>query len=221
MDRKHPPPTAVADGFSTARLWFYRLTIILYVVRIIFTCGHDCIWYTLQVLLSFALLAMAVCFAAAADQVKSQSATDRSKRGLIAPLVASPYVAAPYVASPYAAAPYAAVPYAAPYAVASPYAAPYVSSYAAYPYVAKTLASPYAYYPWPRSDTFSMIEFSAKWPRGKRNRTNNAVYNTSYSLYDVHFKIILIIICWYINTDFIFFQYFFSYYLWVLIDFRN
>lgn len=115
---------------------------------------------------SFALLAMAVCFVAAAEESKptsSQSvATDRSKRGLVvgaAPLVASPYVAAPYVAAPYAASPYVAAPYAAaPYAVASPYAAatplavaspyatPYVSSYTTYPYVAKTLASPYAYY---------------------------------------------------------------------------
>lgn len=114
---------------------------------------------------SFAVLAMVVCFAAAAEEAKTPSApsaADRSKRGLVAPLVAAPYVAAPYAAAPYAvASPYAAAPYAAaapypvaspyaaaPYAVASPYASPYVSSYTAYPYVAKTLVSPYAHYPW-------------------------------------------------------------------------
>ncbi|XP_025407272.1 testis-specific gene A8 protein-like [Sipha flava] len=112
----------------------------------------------MQFQVSFALLAMVVCFAAAAEEAKPQSATsatDRSKRGLIAPLVASPYVAAPYAAAPYVAAPYAAAPYAVaspyaaatPYAIASPYATPYVSSYTSYPYVAKALASPYTYYP--------------------------------------------------------------------------
>lgn len=114
--------------------------------------------------LSLAVIAMVVvCFTAAAPVEESKiqstaakSATDRSKRGLIAPLVASPYVAsyaptspylsAPYVASPYATATYTAASYAvapAQYAVASPY----VSSYATYPYVAKTFSSPYAYYP--------------------------------------------------------------------------
>lgn len=113
---------------------------------------------------SVAVLAVVVCFAAAAEEAKSspsvQSTADRSKRGLVAaPLVASQYVAAapyvaaspyvaaaPYAAAPYVAAPYAAAPYAA--AISSPYAAPYVSSYTSYPYVAKTLASPYTYYPW-------------------------------------------------------------------------
>jgi hypothetical protein len=113
--------------------------------------------------LSLAVLAMvAVCFnAVVADEAKTQSTAakstiKRSKRGLFAPLVTSPYVASYAPASPYLAAPYAAAPYvtatytAAPYAVVSaPYAiaSPYVSSYATYPYVSKTFSSPYAYYP--------------------------------------------------------------------------
>jgi len=117
---------------------------------------------------SFALLAVAMCFvsAYAAEQSakqSSQSATpvaagDRNKRGLYAsPYLNAPYAASPYVASPYVASPYAASPYVASPYVASPYAAPRyvashhpygaVSSYATYPYVAKTFASPYAYYP--------------------------------------------------------------------------
>lgn len=124
---------------------------------------------------SFALLAVAMCFvsAYAAEQPAKQSSQsaaptgDRNKRGLYAspylaaPYAASPYVASPYVASPYVASPYAASPYVASPYVASPYAAaPYVashhpygavSSYATYPYVAKTFASPYAYYPWEKT----------------------------------------------------------------------
>lgn len=105
---------------------------------------------------------MIACFAAAAEEAqKSKSATDRSKRGLYAPLITSPYApayaapyTAPYVApyaAPYAApyvAPYAA-PYGAPYAVA-PYTSSYLSSYAAYPY---GYASPYGFY-WCRSPRY-------------------------------------------------------------------
>ncbi|XP_060867792.1 uncharacterized protein LOC132943036 [Metopolophium dirhodum] len=127
----------------------------------------------MQFQVSFALLAMVVCFAAAETKTptSAQSAdASRSKRTVVVPLAASPYVAAPYAAvSPYLAAPYAAAsPYvaASPYlsaryaatpyaAAAAPYAAvasPYVSAYSTYstyPYVAKTLASPYTatYYP--------------------------------------------------------------------------
>lgn len=100
---------------------------------------------------SFALLAMIVCFVAAAEEAKSssvvstKSANDRSKRGLYYAPAYAPY-AAPYIApyaSPYAS-PYAA-PYVAPYA--APYAAPYVAPYAPYTssYVSSYTTYPYGY----------------------------------------------------------------------------
>ncbi|CAH1708910.1 vitelline membrane protein Vm26Ab-like [Aphis gossypii] len=117
----------------------------------------------MQFQISFALIAMIVCFVAAAEEAKSastksvnsKSATDRSKRGLYAPLVTSPY--APAYAAPYAA------PYTAPYAAtyAAPYAAPYVAPYAA-PYAAPYVASPYAVAPY----TSSYVSSYGAYPYG-------------------------------------------------------